>query len=807
MVFTELLACLIPKPALTITGNTTFQEVIEKMKKTGETFVVLLENHFPTGIFTERDLIKCLAAGIPLNEKVRNFAPKNLVKIREDRPLAVALTIMIEYGIRRLIVVDQKGNYRGIITHKDIFEILDPELFKKEITAAHFIKNKSLYYLNPNRTLQEALSLMVEKNIGAVPIVDENKKPVGILTEKDFIFKLELSNLSEKIGNVALKEVYTASKSDPISQLKLKFKNLKVNHLVIVDEEGRAVGIISTRDLLGMAKETYASYMENKFRQAKDLLYILPEIVLEILDLGYEQVIYWGSAKAHEIFGKTIDEKSVLEIFDQEDWYRVFGKLKKLNKVHKETIKSLNGHIFEVSGSYLKLHLEGEGKIHLVLRDITHNYRYLTELKSHAEFIQNLINSIDSLILVVDPEDGTFKFYNHTVLSCLGYDQKEMAYKTIYDIVYLPYQQIKTNLQMVANEGKEIKGERLYLSKTGEKIPVETYAFRLILDKSYVAISSKLKPIYQLETLNKELSLCKSQKEALSVLSKYLLNFIDTLQFLEISPETGEILSTYVEGDQDLWKGCIENKAKECKAYSHGILIEKTEILCPKVKAEKDLDFFCYPLILEGRVVGVFSLIRKLPLNNLEKENIKKMLSNFSFYFFNLYLINKLKELSHTDYLTKVYNRLFLQEVLKKEFSIWKRKGGKLSIILVDLDNFKAVNDTLGHFNGDLVLKQIANILKNNTREMDILGRWGGEEFMIILPYTSKDEARRLAERLRLIIEGTPINLEDNTINITASFGIASLPEDTDNLDDLYKIADQRLYKAKNLGKNLVVFE
>jgi diguanylate cyclase (GGDEF)-like protein len=123
------------------------------------------------------------------------------------------------------------------------------------------------------------------------------------------------------------------------------------------------------------------------------------------------------------------------------------------------------------------------------------------------------------------------------------------------------------------------------------------------------------------------------------------------------------------------------------------------------------------------------------------------------------------------------------------------------------LDNFKAVNDTLGHFNGDLVLKQIANILKNNTREMDILGRWGGEEFMIILPYTSKDEARRLAERLRLIIEGTPINLEDNTINITASFGIASLPEDTDNLDDLYKIADQRLYKAKNLGKNLVVFE
>ncbi|HAA84120.1 MAG TPA: hypothetical protein DCE01_04990 [Thermodesulfobacterium commune] len=108
-------------------------------------------------------MIKCLAAGIPLNEKVRNFTKKNLVKIREDRPLAVALTIMIEYGIRRLIVVDQKGNYRGIITHKDIFEILDPELFKKEITAAYLTKNKPFYYLNPNHTLQEALSLMVEK--------------------------------------------------------------------------------------------------------------------------------------------------------------------------------------------------------------------------------------------------------------------------------------------------------------------------------------------------------------------------------------------------------------------------------------------------------------------------------------------------------------------------------------------------------------------------------------------------------------------------------------------------------------------
>ncbi|QER41632.1 diguanylate cyclase [Thermodesulfobacterium sp. TA1] len=806
MVFTELLACLIPRSALTITVNTTFQELIEKMNQTGETFVILLENHFPTGIFTERDLIRCLAAGVSLDEKVRMYAQKNLVKIREDRPLAIPLTIMIEYGIRRLIVVDQKGNYRGVITHKDIFEILDPDLFKKEITAGHFIKNKPFYYLSPDHTLQDALNLMVEKNIGAVPILEDTGKTVGILTEKDFIFNFELKNLSEKLRNIALKKVYTVSKNEPISYVKIKFKACGVNHLVVVDEEERAIGLLSTRDLLSMAKETYSSYIENKFKQAKDLLYILPEVVLEILDLGYDQVVYWGSAKAQELLGEQINEKSVYEVFDQEDWYRLFGKLKKLNKVHKEPIKTLKGQIFEASGSYLKLQVEGEGKIHLILRDITQNHRFLTDLQTQIEVIKTLINSIDSMILVVDPEDGTFRFYNQMVLSILGYNQEEINQKTIYDLVYLPYQQIKTNLNMVVKEGKEIKSERLYLTKNGDKIPVETYVFKITLDKPYVVISSKVKPIYQIENLNRELSLCKSKEEALSVLYKYLLDFIDTLQFIEINAETGEILSIEVQGDKVLWKGCVEGNINECKAYRTGTLIEHKETFCPILKNEQNIYFFCYPLILEGRVVGVFSLIRKSPFNDLEKENLKKMLTNFSFYFINLYLINKLKEISYTDYLTKVYNRMCVQEFLKKEFNLWKRKGGNLSIILLDLDDFKTINDRFGHFSGDLALQKIAKLLKENTREMDMVGRWGGEEFIIVLPQTSKAEAKKLAERLRLLIERMSIDLEGGTIiNITASFGIASLPEDGTILEELYKIADQRLYQAKNLGKNRVI--
>jgi diguanylate cyclase (GGDEF)-like protein len=162
--------------------------------------------------------------------------------------------------------------------------------------------------------------------------------------------------------------------------------------------------------------------------------------------------------------------------------------------------------------------------------------------------------------------------------------------------------------------------------------------------------------------------------------------------------------------------------------------------------------------------------------------------------------LNKHKFLSITDKLTGIFNRLKLDEALKDEFNRSNRFKSSFGIIIIDIDYFKRVNDTYGHIVGDQVLTRFAKILKENIRKVDILGRWGGEEFMIICPETDFQGTIKVAESLREIIS----KYEFPTINnISASFGI-SMYDGDENIDKVIARADNALYKAKENGRNRV---
>ncbi len=160
----------------------------------------------------------------------------------------------------------------------------------------------------------------------------------------------------------------------------------------------------------------------------------------------------------------------------------------------------------------------------------------------------------------------------------------------------------------------------------------------------------------------------------------------------------------------------------------------------------------------------------------------------------------RLEELSVTDTLTQTFNRLKLDSVLQNEVLRAERYGHALSLIILDVDDFKSVNDTYGHHVGDIVLSNIAQLLQNNIRKIDTLGRWGGEEFMIVCPETDSNGAVALAEKLRVAIEGYEF---PTVISKTSSFGVATY-QSGDNSNDLVKRADTALYRAKGLGKNRV---
>src|SRR5579871_5586471 len=149
------------------------------------------------------------------------------------------------------------------------------------------------------------------------------------------------------------------------------------------------------------------------------------------------------------------------------------------------------------------------------------------------------------------------------------------------------------------------------------------------------------------------------------------------------------------------------------------------------------------------------------------------------------------------DGLTQVFNRRYFNEALEREFNRSKRYTRALSLIMFDIDHFKRVNDTHGHLAGDNLLRLIASAVRPRLRREDIFARTGGEEFGILLPEIAVEGARTTADKVRRIVQGTPLVVEKATIPCTVSLGVAMLGPADNTPEDLYKRADERLYEAK----------
>lgn len=156
-----------------------------------------------------------------------------------------------------------------------------------------------------------------------------------------------------------------------------------------------------------------------------------------------------------------------------------------------------------------------------------------------------------------------------------------------------------------------------------------------------------------------------------------------------------------------------------------------------------------------------------------------------------------------TDGLTDIHNKRYLSEVLEREIPRAHRHGRDLSLLMFDIDHFKEVNDTHGHLAGDAVLKELATLVRGRLRPDDVLGRYGGEEFVAVLPETSVEGAVRIAEELRELVASHPFVVEGEDIPVSISIGVAELTPGLD-ADSLFKTADEMLYAAKREGRNRV---
>lgn len=219
--------------------------------------------------------------------------------------------------------------------------------------------------------------------------------------------------------------------------------------------------------------------------------------------------------------------------------------------------------------------------------------------------------------------------------------------------------------------------------------------------------------------------------------------------------------------------------------------------------------FVTVPLKAKDRVLGailVDNVFNKKPITKNDVRMLTMFANHAGLAIENSRLYEETVYLSNIDWLTKLWNYGRFQQVLSLEIEKAKIHSVTLSLVMIDVDNFKNFNDTHGHLKGDEALRNIANILQSKSRRWDTVARYGGEEFTIIMPNTSKDNARLFAERLRNEIE--KFYAEDNAISpdkrLTISAGIAAYPEDAVTKDSLISMADTALYQAKHSGKNRI---
>ncbi|MHB8482869.1 MAG: diguanylate cyclase [Nitrospiria bacterium] len=236
-------------------------------------------------------------------------------------------------------------------------------------------------------------------------------------------------------------------------------------------------------------------------------------------------------------------------------------------------------------------------------------------------------------------------------------------------------------------------------------------------------------------------------------------------------------------------------------------------VLLPKRSRYKTASFISVPIIVNHRPIGILNVADKSSEPFFTEKDLQVALTISGYASMAIERSEfyrrseELRQISITDTLSGLLNRRYFQERLAEEMERSKRHKLPLSLIIMDIDNFKQFNDLHGHLAGDEAIRIVGRCLRNNIRTIDVAARYGGEEFTVILPQTGKADATQIAQRVCLEIGKTECINEgvNRGAGITVSLGLATFPEDAESIEDLFKDADQALYMAKAAGKNRVI--
>lgn len=227
---------------------------------------------------------------------------------------------------------------------------------------------------------------------------------------------------------------------------------------------------------------------------------------------------------------------------------------------------------------------------------------------------------------------------------------------------------------------------------------------------------------------------------------------------------------------------------------------------CRLIKPDEDIsqyrDYTVLPLVMHKNTLGY--LVAKGLSGGADVDKFHILAQQFLLAIKRSLLYKKVQELAILDGLTQIFSRRYFLTRFNEEFARCEKFKLKLSFLMVDIDRFKEFNDQYGHLVGDAILKEVAKVIKENIRQIDFMGRYGGEELSIVLAETEAGSARLAAERIRQAVESKIIRAYDEDLKVTVSVGVSVYPQDATGVQELIESADVALYRAKQEGRNRV---
>lgn len=425
--------------------------------------------------------------------------------------------------------------------------------------------------------------------------------------------------------------------------------------------------------------------------------------------------------------------------------------------------------------------------------------------------------------IIMQNKSGTISYVNSKICSMLGYKPSELIgvkHKEAVKILVgseTYYTELRYNFKEVL-KGKSFTVKRNLKTKEGFNIPVRQYLNPVANNEGKITGSIFIfKDLYNellfeiSHTINSSLDINKIIETTSNIIFEHLgLSSISIFLYDDQKQELQMAACNIIKKEDmknftcKLGQGATGLIAAERRPLY--IRDMKTDPLITAqtkkfISAKSSIGF---PLISKDEILGVI-LFNSYNIRNFSTQEIfifESIANQLSMAIYNAKLFNITKKLSITDGLTGLYNYHYFQECLDEQIINSKKYFKPLSLLMMDLDNFKEINDKFGHPMGDQVLIKVATILNHCLRSDDIICRYGGEEFAIILTDCTNDSAYALSERVRIAIENLNISAKE-VYKLTTSIGVATFPEHATNKNDLVDLADTTLYKAKKT-KNIV---